>query len=131
MGRNRLIYCLADAAVVVATSEGAGGTWAGATEALTARWVPVYVLAGDGVPPGNAALIARGAIALEGGPGGAGELSEPSARPESVDGGGAVQTTVAEQQTMFGGQAELSAPRSLKRSASRKRPDRPPTPRGD
>ena len=37
MGRNRLIYCLADLAVVVSASEGEGGTWAGATEALKAE----------------------------------------------------------------------------------------------
>jgi predicted Rossmann fold nucleotide-binding protein DprA/Smf involved in DNA uptake len=108
MGRNRLIYCLADAGVVVATSEGAGGTWAGATEALAAGWVPVYVRAGDGAPAGYAALIARGAIALEGGPSGAGELPENKAYRESVDGGGAERTMVAEpskvaeQQTLFG-----------------------------
>jgi DNA processing protein len=108
MGRNRLIYCLADAALVVSTSEGQGGTWAGATETLTAEWVPVYVRAGDGVPAGNAALSARGAIALEGGPSGAGELRENKAYRESVDGGGAEGTMVAEpskvaeQQTLFG-----------------------------
>ncbi len=76
MGRNRLIYCLADVAVVVATSEGEGGTWAGATEAFTAGWVPLYVRTCDNMPAGNAALIARGAIALEGGASGAGELPE-------------------------------------------------------
>jgi DNA processing protein len=102
MGRNRLIYCLADAALVVSTSEGEGGTWAGAIEALTAGWVPVHVRAGDGAPEGNAVLLARGAIALEGGPSGAGELPEPTAYPKSVNGGGAEQTKIAEQQTLFG-----------------------------
>jgi predicted Rossmann fold nucleotide-binding protein DprA/Smf involved in DNA uptake len=34
MGRNRLIYCLADYAIVVASDAESGGTWAGATEAL-------------------------------------------------------------------------------------------------
>jgi hypothetical protein len=64
--------------------------------------VPVHVRAGDGVPAGNAALIARGAIALEGSPSGAGELSEHVACRESVDGGGVEQTKIAEQQTLFG-----------------------------
>jgi predicted Rossmann fold nucleotide-binding protein DprA/Smf involved in DNA uptake len=64
MGRNKLIYALADFAVVVSTAEGEGGTWAGASEALEAGWVPVYVRTGDGVPAGNAALVSRGAIAL-------------------------------------------------------------------
>ena len=39
IGRNRLIYCLADYAIVVASDAEKGGTWAGATEALKAGWV--------------------------------------------------------------------------------------------
>ena len=109
MGRNRLIYCLADAALIVSTAEGEGGTWAGATEALTARWVPVHVRAGMGalpgeaVPVGNAALIARGALALEGDPERAGALSEDAGRHRDVDaGGGARHERVSGQQTLFG-----------------------------
>ena len=64
MGRNKLIYALSDAAVVVSTAKGEGGTWTGAVEALEAGWVPVFVRSGDGVPEGNAALVGRGAIAL-------------------------------------------------------------------
>jgi predicted Rossmann fold nucleotide-binding protein DprA/Smf involved in DNA uptake len=44
MGRNRLIYCLADHAIVVAFDAETGGTWAGATETLKNKWVPVFVL---------------------------------------------------------------------------------------
>ena len=44
MGRNRLIYCLADYAIVVASDAEKGGTWAGATETLKAGWVPVFIL---------------------------------------------------------------------------------------
>ena len=44
MGRNRLIYTLADHAIVVASDVEKGGTWAGATEALKAEWLPVFVL---------------------------------------------------------------------------------------
>jgi predicted Rossmann fold nucleotide-binding protein DprA/Smf involved in DNA uptake len=60
MGRNKLVYCLSDAAVVVTTAEGKGGTWTGAVEALRAGWVPVFVreTAGYG-SPGNARLIAE------------------------------------------------------------------------
>lgn len=64
MGRNRLIYCLSDFAAVVSSSLGSGGTWAGATEALKARWVPVLVRQGDGVPDGNRALLELGGIPL-------------------------------------------------------------------
>jgi len=103
MGRNRLIYCLADAALVVSTAEGEGGTWAGATETLKAGWVPVYVRAGEGAPAGNAALIARGAHALEGGAEGAGELPEKIAGYRGTEaGGGAGEARVPEQQTLFG-----------------------------
>ena len=56
MGRNRLIYCLADAALVVVTADGTGGTWAGATEALKARWVPVYARTGTSSDAGAQAL---------------------------------------------------------------------------
>lgn len=65
MARNRIVYALAEAAVVVASSEGSGGTWAGAKENLNARWVPLYVRTGPGVPPGNRALVAEGARPLE------------------------------------------------------------------
>ncbi len=65
MGRNKLIYALADRAVIVASAAESGGTWAGAVEALKARWVPVFVRSAPGVPPGNGLLVALGAIPLE------------------------------------------------------------------
>ena len=64
MGRNRLIYCLADIAVVVSASEGSGGTWAGATEALRRGWLPVFVRQSDDMPEGNRALLEHGARPL-------------------------------------------------------------------
>ncbi len=62
MGRNKLIYALADYALVVASDAGTGGTWAGATEALKAKWLPVFVLATRKMPEGNRQLIEKGAI---------------------------------------------------------------------
>lgn len=45
MQRNKLIYALADAALVVQSDYGKGGTWAGAVEQLDKlRLVPVYIL---------------------------------------------------------------------------------------
>ena len=41
MARNKLIYALADVAVVVSSAVGEGGTWSGADEALKGGWVPV------------------------------------------------------------------------------------------
>jgi len=53
MGRNKSIYALADVAVVVSSAVGSGGTWAGAVEALKARWVPVIVRRRQDAPAGN------------------------------------------------------------------------------
>ena len=64
MGRNKLIYTLADYALVVASDAGKGGTWAGATEALKARRVPVFVLDGPDIPEGNRQLLQQGAFAF-------------------------------------------------------------------
>lgn len=64
MGRNKLIYCLADAAVVAATANGSGGTWAGATESLRHEWVPVWGWADDDAPTENGALVSAGARKL-------------------------------------------------------------------
>jgi predicted Rossmann fold nucleotide-binding protein DprA/Smf involved in DNA uptake len=61
MGRNRWIYALADRALVVACSEGRGGTWAGAVEALK-RHELVYVRTGNPERPGNDALVGYGAV---------------------------------------------------------------------
>ena len=62
MGRNKLIYAHATLTVVVASDDGAGGTWAGATEALTSGYGRVAVWRGDGEGPGNESLERRGAI---------------------------------------------------------------------
>jgi len=43
MARNRLIHCLGDAAIIVSSSDGEGGTWSGAIEVLTHQWVPLFV----------------------------------------------------------------------------------------
>jgi predicted Rossmann fold nucleotide-binding protein DprA/Smf involved in DNA uptake len=64
MGRNRLIYTLADHAIVVASKVEQGGTWAGATEALRAQWLPVFVLDHPAMPDGNRALLEKGANEL-------------------------------------------------------------------
>lgn len=60
MRRNALIYCMAEAAVVVASSPQKGGTTAGALENLKAAWVPLYVR--DDGSEGNSALIQQGAL---------------------------------------------------------------------
>lgn len=62
MGRNKLIYTLADFAIVVASDAEKGGTWAGATEALKSKWLPVFVLDHPEMPHGNKLLIQKGAL---------------------------------------------------------------------
>lgn len=61
MARNKVVYALARTAVVVATAQGQGGTWEGATEALRRNLTDVAVWQGPGAGPGNAALADRGA----------------------------------------------------------------------
>jgi predicted Rossmann fold nucleotide-binding protein DprA/Smf involved in DNA uptake len=62
MGRNRLIYALADYALVVASDAEKGGTWAGATEALKAGWLPVFILEHALMPEGNRLLLQKGGL---------------------------------------------------------------------
>ena len=57
MARNRYIYCLADAAVVVASTRGSGGTWHGACENAKARWVPLWVKPTGDPDSGNHDLV--------------------------------------------------------------------------
>jgi len=62
MGRNKLIYTLADYAIIVASDAEKGGTWAGATDALKAKWVPVFVLNHPSMPKGNKLLLEKGGL---------------------------------------------------------------------
>jgi predicted Rossmann fold nucleotide-binding protein DprA/Smf involved in DNA uptake len=61
MARNKYIYCLSDAAIVVATGKGSGGTWSGAVENLKRDWVPLWVLNNPDPNSGNSALVKQGA----------------------------------------------------------------------
>ena len=60
MGRNKYIYCAAEAAVVVHSGR-KGGTWSGALENLTRGWVPVWVRRTADSSAGNADIVAKGA----------------------------------------------------------------------
>jgi len=61
MDRNKLVYGLSDAALVVSSGDEKGGTWAGAVEALRHKRVPVYVRTNEELPPGNRKLLQAGA----------------------------------------------------------------------
>ncbi|QBF26597.1 DNA-processing protein DprA [Pseudomonas tructae] len=64
MARNKYIYCMSQAAVVV-RSETKGGTWNGAIENLKKAWVPLWVKQDANPESGNFALVSQGAQWLE------------------------------------------------------------------
>ena len=61
MARNAHIYCLSDAAVVVSSAAGKGGTWSGAEKNRKNGWVPLWVKPDDTPGSGNPELVRRGA----------------------------------------------------------------------
>ena len=69
MARNACVYCLADAAIVVSSEAGRGGTWSGALEDLEHGWVPLWVGPDSAPGSGNAALVEKGANRLPAEPG--------------------------------------------------------------
>ncbi len=60
MARNKYIYCLADAAIVIAADREQGGTWHGAVENLKHGWTPLWVRPHPDPASGNAELTRRG-----------------------------------------------------------------------
>jgi predicted Rossmann fold nucleotide-binding protein DprA/Smf involved in DNA uptake len=63
MGRNKYIYTLADAAIVVHSGK-KGGTWEGAKENLRHNWVPLFIKESDDPEAGNRELIDMGGASL-------------------------------------------------------------------
>jgi len=63
MSRNKVIYGLSDAAVIISSSNGKGGTWEGAIENLRKWHIPLFVRK-DSSLPGNLELIDKGAFPL-------------------------------------------------------------------
>ena len=100
MGRNKLIYAQAALTVVVASDDGTGGTWSGATEALRHGYGRVAVWRGDGEGPGNERLQQRGATPVSS----SDEIeslldAEPSRPPEPPP----AQASAPLQQSLFSG----------------------------
>ncbi len=61
MQRNKYIYCLADAAMVVHSGT-KGGTWNGAMENLEKHWVPLWVKQTSDPAAGNRAIVRVGGM---------------------------------------------------------------------
>lgn len=61
MQRNKYIYCLSDAAMVVHSGE-KGGTWSGAMEGVKKQWVPLWVKRTSDAKAGNAAIVKAGGV---------------------------------------------------------------------
>jgi predicted Rossmann fold nucleotide-binding protein DprA/Smf involved in DNA uptake len=62
MQRNKVIYALSDAALIVNAESGKGGTWAGAVEQLDKlRLVPIYIRSNGEIGEGLQALHRKGA----------------------------------------------------------------------
>jgi predicted Rossmann fold nucleotide-binding protein DprA/Smf involved in DNA uptake len=67
MGRNKLIYALADYGLVVSADHKKGGTWEGAVEELKRKpGRPVFVRMTGSVPVGNRKLVELGGVAFPG-----------------------------------------------------------------
>ncbi len=63
MQRNKAIYAMSDAGLVVTSDFNKGGTWTGATEQLQKlKLVPVFVRNGTSAGKGNQALIQQGGL---------------------------------------------------------------------
>ncbi len=114
MSRNKYIYCLADAGVVVSSTSEKGGTWHGAVENLKAAWVPLSVKRNDNPDSGNSELVRRGAhwwigrdslLALSAGSeAGSQEPPVPEAdRPQDTGSEGAAVATVKPEPAGGGG----------------------------
>lgn len=63
MARNKYVYALSRAALVIAADKERGGTWSGAVESMKNGYVPVYVYDTDRYS-GNKPLIKLGAAAI-------------------------------------------------------------------
>ncbi len=64
MGRNKIIYALAQVTLVVCSASGSGGTWSGAREAMRRNFGRVAVWVGEGAGPGNSELANLGGVAV-------------------------------------------------------------------
>jgi len=104
MARNKYIYCIGQAAVVVHSGT-SGGTWTGALESLKKAWIPLWVKPSADPQAGNATLVERGARWLEAA---TDQLHVPSLVALEVPKAPALQVQEAAPRVEYKAQAELS-----------------------
>lgn len=106
MERNKYIYCLSDAAVVVCSTPEKGGTWAGADKNLKKKWVPLWVKKTSDSYSGNPNLEKKGAK----------WLPEAFGQLEAEDGFQELGDAVTVE-ALISGESTTSAPKSTEREA--------------
>ena len=88
MGRNKHIYCLSSASIVVHSGE-KGGTWSGAEENLKKAWAPLWIKPTQDKAAANGRLVGMGASWL---PMPVAEFDVMALRSEVNDGATSTQT---------------------------------------
>lgn len=61
MGRNKYIYCMSEAAIVVTSDRENGGTWSGAIENIKKNWTPIWAKHSVNENSGVSELVKKGA----------------------------------------------------------------------
>ncbi|MBI4660784.1 MAG: DNA-protecting protein DprA [Verrucomicrobia bacterium] len=104
MQRNKVIYALADAALVVTSDFEKGGTWAGAIEQLEKlHFVPVFVRSVANAGKGNSALLKQGAVPWP-------HPSNPDELSEALSTAAAALASEPKQETLSFALREKAAP---------------------
>ena len=119
MQRNKVIYALAEAGLVVNADVNRGGTWAGAVEQLKKYSVPVFVRSNGDPSAGLEALLDRGAHRWP-------EPEDPDAVNESIGQGSPRQEPAIAQVELFAGPEAVTTEREAApelAAASRQAPD--------
>jgi predicted Rossmann fold nucleotide-binding protein DprA/Smf involved in DNA uptake len=123
MARNKYVYGLADAAVIVHAGT-KGGTWSGALENLRHGWIPIWIKPTEDKESGNAQLVAKGArwLPMKDGQLNIRQLFE---KPDQTEGPGDLfetraapgKTAVREDQGMFNQEYEAKTAEAIDSSA--------------
>ena len=123
MQRNKLIYALADSALVVSSDYEKGGTWAGAVEQLDKlKFLPIYIRAEGERGKGLDELRKRGAIPWP-------DPKTPGNLQEILDAPPSVEYSAPELWTLSPGVRDESAPFEDERQAERTESVMTPGPR--